>query len=344
MTGRGVRSVVSRLDVAANAGQKAPSDVRRVARDEGFAPVDLAPFSRQSRAHRAASIGRAAAQSVLAVPGLRRSGVLLAQHPLGRINDLLVARLARTTPSVLLVHDLESLRRVDYARRENQVLQSYDVIVVHTPAMADYVAGAAPRARTVVLGCFDYLVDPPPALAPATRRPEAVYVIGSLGPDKAAYLYGVGALALPVRAYGRGCVVERLPASVSWVGVLDMSQPQLPARDGFGLVWDGDSPDRLTGVMGEYLRYNSPHKFSMYLALGLPVLVGEGSALAGLVEREGIGLVARSVADAVEQAAACPPETWARLVSAVERVRQGVVTGDRTRAALRSALAALPGG
>ena len=34
-------------------------------------------------------------------------------------------------------------------------------------------------------------------------------------------------------------------------------------------MWDGPSPDTCAGVYGAYLRYNNPHKTSLYLAAGL---------------------------------------------------------------------------
>ncbi len=335
------RVVVSRLDVAHHSGQKAPADVRQMAGHLGFAAVDLAPFTRSSRTGRAVNISRAGLQALVAAPTLARSQVLLSQHPLGRVNDVVLDHVARRTRSVVLVHDLESLRRIEYARREQKTLSSYGVVIVHTPAMADYLREVLPDTRSVVLGCFDYLVTDPAPLPTLSPRPEALYVIGSLGPDKAAYLYELGGLALPVRAYGRGCLTEQLPVSVTWSGVLDMHRPQLPARDGFGVVWDGTSPDRLAGQMGTYLRYNSPHKFSMYLALGLPVVVAAGSALSELVETEGIGLVAGSLADAACDAAACSPVRWQQLAEQVQRLRQQILNGDHVRTALRQALALL---
>jgi hypothetical protein len=331
-------SVVSRLNVARFAGQKAPADVRAIAAQLGFHPVDLAPFSREGRWARFASIARAAMQSVAAVPVLARTPVLLVQRPLGRVNEVMLGRLARRAPSILLVHDLESLRQTGYDLREKESLGSYDVVIVHTPAMAAHLRQLLPETRTVVLGCFDYLVADAPEPPPLADGPRALYVIGRLSPDKAAYLYALEDLPLPVRAYGQGCAVDQLPASVRWDGVLDMDQPRLPARDGFGVVWDGTSPSALEGPTGSYLRYISPHKFSMYMVLGLPVVVPAESAMAQFVREEGVGLLADSFADGAAQAAACTREQWEQMADAVLRVRDSLLTGSRTKNALQSAL------
>ena len=63
----------------------------------------------------------------------------------------------------------------------------------------------------------------------------------------------------------------------------------------WGLVWDGNSAKTCSGVYGEYLRYNSPHKMSMYLASGLPLIVWNESALASYVDEKGIGIAINSI-------------------------------------------------
>lgn len=47
-------------------------------------------------------------------------------------------------------------------------------------------------------------------------------------------------------------------------------------------VWDGDSVDTCAGNTGAYLRYNNPHKTSLYLACGMPVIVWKEAAIAAL--------------------------------------------------------------
>ncbi|RKW11724.1 MAG: glycosyl transferase, partial [Catonella sp.] len=57
----------------------------------------------------------------------------------------------------------------------------------------------------------------------------------------------------------------------------------------------GDSIDECNGPFGNYLRYNNPHKLSLYIASGLPVIVWRQAALAGFVEERGLGLVVDSL-------------------------------------------------
>jgi hypothetical protein len=60
---------------------------------------------------------------------------------------------------------------------------------------------------------------------------------------------------------------------------------------GWGLVWDGHDIYSCTGNYGNYLRYNSSHKLSLYLACGMPIIVWEHSSLADWVKKEDIGII-----------------------------------------------------
>ena len=69
---------------------------------------------------------------------------------------------------------------------------------------------------------------------------------------------------------------------------------------GFGLVWDGISSETCAGVWGEYLKYNNPHKTSLYLASGLPLVIWEKAALADFVVKNGCGITVASLFDIPE--------------------------------------------
>ena len=63
----------------------------------------------------------------------------------------------------------------------------------------------------------------------------------------------------------------------------------------YGLVWDGDSIETCSGGKGEYLRINNPHKLSLYLAVGLPVIIWDEAAEADFVLRENVGFAVKSL-------------------------------------------------
>ena len=72
---------------------------------------------------------------------------------------------------------------------------------------------------------------------------------------------------------------------------------KIPAKltEGFGLVWDGNSLEGCTGESGQYLKYNNPHKLSLYLSSGLPVVIWSGAAEAPFVKEHGVGICVDSL-------------------------------------------------
>ena len=65
----------------------------------------------------------------------------------------------------------------------------------------------------------------------------------------------------------------------------------------WGLIWDGISIESCDGNYGNYLRINNPHKMSLYMAAGLPVIVWTESALAEFVSKYNVGIIVNSLVD-----------------------------------------------
>ncbi|MGN8963397.1 hypothetical protein [Bariatricus sp. HCP28S3_D3] len=63
----------------------------------------------------------------------------------------------------------------------------------------------------------------------------------------------------------------------------------------YGLVWDGDSVIDGAGPLGEYTLINNPHKLSLYLAAGMPVIVWKDAAVAELITKYNVGIVVERI-------------------------------------------------
>ena len=69
----------------------------------------------------------------------------------------------------------------------------------------------------------------------------------------------------------------------------------------FGLVWDGPSVETCEGGYGKYLMYNNPHKASLYLVSGIPIIIWEKAALANFIVENKIGFTISSLNDINEK-------------------------------------------
>lgn len=328
------RFVVTRLDQPPLASAKAPADVRAVCISHGLAPIDLYDFDRSTPWSRIWGSVRSALQLAASATRLVSADDVVVQYPLGRINELILARMKLGSRSVCVVHDLEMLRRPSVAPREEATLSRFDVVVAHSEAMADVIQATQPDRSVVVLEAFDFL-GTPPAL-PAAARPSCLYIFGNLTPEKAGYVYTLDTshTSPTVEVYGPHCAVDLLPQGVRWNGVLDPDEPSLGEIRGFGLVWDGDSASTLAGPVGEYLKYNAPHKFSLYLALGIPVIVPSAAAIAPVVERYGVGVCVSSVEEALRVVESCSESRWEQLVESAREGQRRVHSGEFLHSAL----------
>lgn len=335
--------VLTRQYDTQHAGAKAPADIRSVCLDLSFKPVDLpvVPVARFDRRNlKRYVLGPLKLLWLLAK--VRPDDVVLLQHPIvGRLEKRLIPRLCKKCRTLALVHDLDIIRNQENLEYDDLTfLSHFDVIISQNDKMLDYVATNIPRAQNVSIDLFDYLTTRD---APVTwsASPERLYIIGNLNPYKAGYLYAIQGVSLPIWAYGPNCETGKLPAGVTWKGVLDMHNPAFGAVDGFGVVWDGVSAEGLEGVWGRYLVYNTPHKLSMYMMLGMPVIVPSDSAVARFVVDSGIGFAVGSIHEADALVASLSPAAWETLKQNVLAARRGIMGGGYTRRALRGALTAL---
>ena len=189
--------------------------------------------------------------------------------------------------------------------------------------------------KMVALGLFDYLCSADISEV-AARKADPIVVAGNLSPHKAGYLYELAEI-LPVRAYGVGLDQKRA-GKIDYRG--SFSPEELPSllRGSFGLVWDGPDTTTCSGAFGEYLKVNNPHKTSLYLAAGLPVIIWEEAALAPLLKESGAGLAISSLGDIPEAIEHVSEDGYAKMILSARRLGERIRAGYYTERALLQAL------
>jgi hypothetical protein len=85
--------------------------------------------------------------------------------------------------------------------------------------------------------------------------------------------------------------------NVKWGGEFSPEQIVLELKSDFGLIWDGDSINECDAILGSYLRYNNPHKFSLYMAAGIPVIAPANAAIGVLIKEHNVGILVESLYD-----------------------------------------------
>lgn len=244
-----------------------------------------------------------------------------------------------------LIHDLNALRLEEPQSREMAILRMFDGLVSHNAEMSRWLRGAGFSGPLADLGLFDYLLPGPPRPAvwhaPTLRDgPLKVLCAGNLSQAKAGYIYDprLGALeGVDIGLFGAFFEPGRMPDSpVRYHGAFDPDTPELDQRYHFGLVWDGDSAQRVQGRYGHYMRYNNPHKISLYAALGLPVVVWEESAAARFVLAQGVGVTVGDLRELGNMARQLSDAEYARMAVQMGRLRVQVTQGRFLRSALQA--------
>lgn len=298
-----------------NAGDKAKTDIEAVMDGLGYRNVGL-PQSRETNSVKAYFI--TLASMLRGISRLHRGDTLVLQYPLKKYYDFVVRQACRKGVRVVtVIHDLGSFRRKKLTVEEEVArLNSSSAIVVHSPAMRDWLKARGVTVPMVVLGLFDYrsATAATPTTAPLTRKPRLMFA-GSVSPANNGWIYRL-AEAVPdvdIILYGGDFDESRRRPNLIEKGFVDSDTLIATAEGEYGVVWYGDSLDEGAGPLGDYLQYNAPHKTSLYLRAGLPVIIWDKAALAHIVKELGVGICVPSLRHIDRVLATVTPEQYALM-------------------------------
>lgn len=234
----------------------------------------------------------------------------------------------------MLIHDLDSLRnrnpeeRAWYQGAEEKFLSQADYIIAHNKKMTAYLKSCKMTQPIYSLGLFDYLVDSQMSAAEKKNSAEGIVIAGNLAPEKAGYVYQLGSVDARFQLYGPNVQEEKLGKNMDYKGSFPPDKLPEILEGKFGLVWDGDSLNGCGGEFGEYVKYNNPHKASLYLACGLPVIVWKEAAVADFVEKYQAGITVNSLEEISGEMANMTEEKYQVLKGKVSEIAEKLRTGE----------------
>lgn len=204
---------------------------------------------------------------------------------------------------IYIIHDLETLRKIydmELYKDEIDFLKKIgDFFIVHNDKMGKYlVEQGFNTSKICSLQIFDYLFE---ARNPAkVQYDKSITIAGNLSLQKSPYLLSLRELNfIKIHLYGAnysGKIAERSELIEYHGAVSAEDLPEL-LNKGFGLIWDGDNINTCSGTTGQYLQYNNPHKLSLYLSAGMPVIIWSGAAAAEFVNKYQVGFTVDSLYD-----------------------------------------------
>ena len=311
-----------------HAGSKARLDAEKIMLEEGYQP-----FFQNNNSN-----------SIT----LTENDVLVLQFPLlwHSLKALILTKLLkkRQFKAYLLIHDIESLRNkslksvkdfkysILHFLQNKTVLERVDGIIAHNDMMKEVLVRLGISEKKIIsLEIFDYLI--PQYEVKKTYEKDTILLAGNFDIKKTKY-----ARQLPdnpkFSIYGINFEEKNLPQNVHYNGAFTPEELPYYLQGGFGLVWDGDSPYTCSGMFGEYLKMNNPHKASLYLASGFPIIVWRQSALADFVRKNNCGILVDSLFEIAERLDSISNEEYEELIKNSKKIGDNIRNGYYLKTAL----------
>lgn len=197
----------------------------------------------------------------------------------------------------ILVHDIISFRQSKkFSKTEINIFNTASELILHTLPMQKLFKDNGIDRPCHLLWLFDYLTDEAPNNDNNNDEPHSIAFAGALGKSEfLKHLKTVEYSGIQMHLYGnKPSDTAEYPNWMKYIGRFSPDNVTMLTED-WGLAWDGDSIAMIHGPLGDYLRYNSSHKISLYIAAGIPVIVSEESALAGFVKENKLGITVSSL-------------------------------------------------
>ena len=234
----------------------------------------------------------------------------------------------KNTRIILLIHDLESLRGLTFAS-EKEFLELADEVIVHNEKMKQYLLEKGYSFQRIhILGLFDYRI---PGFQPASERNRyEIAIAGNLKAEKCGFLKDLKQVQgnLEYHLYGPQYQETEKNPQVIYEGQYTPEQLPSVMKEGWGLVWDGGSVHECQGAFGGYLKFNNPHKASLYLASGMPVIVWEQAAIAPWIREQKLGLTVKSLEEIPELINRMTEEEYKEMLQNVKKTGEHLREGS----------------
>ena len=259
----------------------------------------------------------------------------------------ILKKLTQKTNTIVLIHDMDSLRYRPEAqgkilceriRREDQgILNEAGKVIAHNEEMAKkLIEYGVKKENLISLNIFDYLYDN--EIKNHGKFNKKIIIAGNLSPEKSKYIANLKNVEnVNFNLYGVGYIDDNA-SNVTYKGSF-LPEDLLENLDGqFGLVWDGESVEGCIGGFGEYLKYNNPHKASMFVSANIPIIIWKEAALAKYIEENDIGYTIEKLSDIEVLLKRITEEEYNNKINNIKKLSKKLRSGDNLELALSKAV------
>ncbi|QQL50207.1 hypothetical protein [Mucilaginibacter ginkgonis] len=288
-----------------NAGNKAVNDCKRIMLDNGYIDLEIS-FSKKPYMI-ITNFLKLVYYLIRSYLLIKSRSIIVVQYPLLGINRFFPAYIGllhyKKCKVICLIHDIESLRFQRDGRqiqKEIDGLNSYDLVISHNELMTKWLRKKGLNVVTKEINMFDYLFKSELINVRINNDISAKQVAFAGNLQRGKFLSKLKCLPGKVKFIIFGTLEDlSIPdgENVFYDGSYAPDQLLGHLKGNFGLIWDGDETADCSGPFGNYIRYNNPHKLSLYLAAGLPIIMPEKAALAHLIHEYKIGFTINDLSE-----------------------------------------------
>ena len=319
-----------------NAGSKAGRDATDIAVKQGYKFVKL--YESKGTHTTIGNVIAGYLNTLKLCMQLKENDIVFLQYP---VNRQLMKRMYRMLQKkkvhiVTLIHDIDFLRNVPLGDKgvdgmrelELSILSQSEFLICHNSSMIEALKKYGLKSNYISLELFDYLYKG----TEATKTGDgAVIVAGNLLEQKAGYIYKLKDQSFKLSLYGSNLGDNFIYKNAEYHGSFPPDELIANMAGDYGLVWDGPEVDTCSGNYGQYLKINNPHKVSLYMAAGIPVIVWKESALCPFVEKNGVGFGVESLKEIDSEV---KKYNYAELVESTRIIQNQVREGHFLKSAL----------
>lgn len=267
---------------------------------------------------------------------VKKNDYIFIQYPLVTFNKI-ANIILKTKKVILLVHDLNELRfGKTNTTEEKNVINNASIIISHNAKMTEYLKTHGVEENKIFdLNLFDYLSDNDNEIDHAEDS-NCICFAGNLEKSNFIYSLSENIIELGINVYGINFNKDKSDKRINYMGSFDPEIISSVIKGKYGLIWDGEQTTTCSGCMGNYMRYNNPHKLSMYIAAGMPVIVWVQSAVSQFVEKYNIGFSVESLDDIPDIIKYITEKNYQMYRKNVLKIREKIIRGDFLNQALNN--------
>lgn len=279
---------------------------------------------------------------------IESDSIVLLQYPYiynSMVLEFILRRLkGKGVKVVALVHDIDCLRftRVqEEVDKEINYLNSFDSVISHNPSMTQWLKEHGLKTRVIDLDVFDYrMKEVEKAIESNTQNNKSIVFAGNLSVNKAKFLYSFSDELLKdcsMNLYGIEFDQDNFKCkNASYKGAFQPDELPGIMEGNFGLIWDGTELNTCSGHYGQYMRYNNPHKLSLYIAAGIPVVTWKNAAIANFISKNKIGVLVDSLTEMSDAISEIGNDKYLEIKENVQDLQKKVTSGHYVQSAVKS--------